>query len=512
MRELAGRELGGRYRLIRQAGVGSTSTVWEATDLVLQRTVAVKVINEDLQSDVEFIEQFRQEAMAAARLSGPGVVPVYDTIREPDLDAVVLEYLTGMALRDFLHKYAPLEAPDTVDLGVQVLTALATAHDAGVIHARVSPNTIILCDDRRVKITDTGFLVIAALDTGPYTAPEVIGGAEGDPRSDVFSVGVVLYECLTGALPYANRPEQGQAPSPMASTGVTVAPQLESSVARALAISPAARYQNATDFSSALSQIDLHREVPPVHQARTESVADLDDRPKAPDLDDRRKASALVAAAIAALVVLAGLGLIATAAGRDAVRDMAEAIGLVGTEGSDGSATEPAPPTAATPSVDQTTTTTLPQGAVISLVAATAFDPPPGSGSEHDELTLNAIDGNPTTAWNTESYANRSFGGLKDGVGLIVETIDVGPITTIDVMSPSQGWSLEIYAAARPAADLAGWGEPLAGASAVAGNAQFDLGGISAGAVLVWITDLGNAAGPLRVDIGEVTLHSGGPG
>ena len=485
--------------LIRQIGIGSTSTVWEATDSVLQRTVAVKVINEPLNDDTAFIEQFRREAMAAARLSGPGIVAIYDTVRESGIDAVVMEFLTGMPLSDFLSKYAPLQAADTVDLGQQVLVALESAHGEGVIHARLRPETIILCDDRRVKITDTGFRVIAARTSGPYEAPETAAGQEPDSRSDIYSVGTVLYECLTGGLPYESIPQQGQMPLPMSSFGVPVSPALEGAVARSLSVTPEARFQSAAEFGRALGQIDLRRESPPVLP------------PTGPISEEEtgRKLPALLAAGFAALVVLAGIALITTEQGRDAVRGIAEGMGLVDSDASDdGPGAETAAPTPAPTAESGTTSTTLAVGAPIALVAASPFDPPPGSGTEHDELAGFAIDGDGSTVWHSESYATGAFGGLKDGVGLIVVPEEISAITTVDVVSPSQGWSLEIFVADQPAADLAGWGEPVAGANAVAGSAQFDLGGLSAGALLIWVIDLGNAPPPLRIDIAEVTMRS----
>lgn len=501
MRELAGRKLGGRYLLARRIGVGTTSTVWEATDEVLQRTVAVKVINESLSADDAFVGQFRRQAMAAARLAGPGIVAIYDTVSEPGIDAVVMEHLIGMTLRDFLLKYAPLSAHDAVDLGRQVLLALESAHSAGVVHTQIQPETIILCDDRRVKLTDTGFLVMATTEEGPYVAPEVAGGCRPDPRSDVFSTGAVLYECLTGTIPFGSPPDAGQTPAAMATANVVVPPALEAAIARSLSVAPEARFQSAAEFRVALGQIDLRKPPPPLPDPET---------PQQEVGEGRSKLPALLAAGVATLVVLAGLALITTGTGRDAVRDLTEGFGLVGADDdpADTAAdTDPQPPEAPADPTSTATSTAPAATDTLVLVSSAAFDPPPGSGSEHDEIVGLSIDGDDSTIWHSESYASREFGGLKDGIGLIVELSEPASIATVDVVSPSQGWSLEIYAAGEPAGDLAGWGEPVAGASAVAGNAQFDLGGTTIGALLVWVTDLGNDPAPVRIEIAEVRLH-----
>jgi hypothetical protein len=139
-------------------------------------------------------------------------------------------------------------------------------------------------------------------------------------------------------------------------------------------------------------------------------------------------------------------------------------------------------------------------GGSVAIRNAVAFDPPPGSGREHDEELANLYDGNPSTRWSTEQYADNLFGGLKDGVGFVVELSEGGRLGRIQVDSPARGWTAQAYVSDSAKPTTEEWGEPVASESDVDGSATFDLGGAEGGAVLIWITDLGSGNNSLAVN------------
>ena len=193
---LADTTLCGRYHLDHLIGSGGMAQVWEGTDLVLGRQVAVKVLHPHLAADGALVARFRQEAVAAARLSHPGIVGVYDTCSDGMHEAIVMELLDAATLRQHLDEYGPLDAETTVRIALRLLDALEAAHRAGLVHRDVKPSNILLCRDGRVKVADFG---IAKADdqtdltqqgtlvgTASYLAPEQLLGGAGDARTDLY--------------------------------------------------------------------------------------------------------------------------------------------------------------------------------------------------------------------------------------------------------------------------------------------------------------------------------------
>lgn len=215
---LVGQVLDDRYEIVRRLARGGMATVYVATDLRLSRTVAVKVMNEGLGDDAEFVARFDAEARAAAHLSHAHVVAVFDQGRDLGRPYIVMEYVEGCTLRQLITREAPMDPLRALDLVEPVVSALAAAHAAGLIHRDVKPENVLISDRGQIKVADFGLAraVTAATNAGTqglvigtvsYIAPELVTRGHADPRSDVYSMGIVLYEMLTG-----HKPHTGETP------------------------------------------------------------------------------------------------------------------------------------------------------------------------------------------------------------------------------------------------------------------------------------------------------------
>jgi eukaryotic-like serine/threonine-protein kinase len=274
---LAGTTLDGRYRIDARIARGGMSTVYSALDLRLDRRVAVKVMSPALAGDPAFVERFGREARAAARLSHPNAVAVFDQgtsdSRSGPVVFLVMELVTGHTLRDLLRERGRLGADEAVSLLEPVLAALAAAHRAGLVHRDVKPENVLLSDDGVVKVADFGLArAVAApsaatlagtfLGTVAYIAPEQVARGTADPRTDVYAAGIVLYEMLTGAPPFdgdsaisvAYRHVHDDVPAP--STVVpSIPPALDELVLRATRREPGARPADAGAFLAELADV-----------------------------------------------------------------------------------------------------------------------------------------------------------------------------------------------------------------------------------------------------------------
>ncbi len=261
---LIGRVLDGRYRVGPKIARGGMATVYEATDLRLDRTVAVKVMHEGLADDDEFVRRFQREARSAARLSHHNVVAVFDTGDDNGTLFLVMEYVPGLTMRDLIRKEAPMSPAKALSVIEPVLGALAAAHDAGILHRDVKPENVLMADDGRVKVADfglarainsetqhtaTGGILIGTVS---YLSPELVVNGKADARADVYAAGVLIYEMLTGHKPHqADSPIQvaykhvhEDIPAPSASTR-GIPPYVDALVARATARDPALRPADA---------------------------------------------------------------------------------------------------------------------------------------------------------------------------------------------------------------------------------------------------------------------------
>ena len=208
---MIGRLLDGRYQIRSRIARGGMATVYLATDLRLERRVAIKVMHGHLADDSKFKERFIQEARSAARLAHPNVVNVFDQGQDSDMAYLVMEYLPGITLRDLLQEHRILTTEQTLDILEAVLAGLAAAHKAGIVHRDLKPENVLLADDGRIKIGDFGLARAASAQTATgtallgtiaYLSPELVTRGVADTRSDIYAVGIMMYEMLVGEQPF----------------------------------------------------------------------------------------------------------------------------------------------------------------------------------------------------------------------------------------------------------------------------------------------------------------------
>jgi hypothetical protein len=267
--EMIGRLIGGRYRLIAPVGEGGMATIWRAVDEQLDREVAVKLLREQFGSDAGFAARFRQEARAAGSLSHPNIVPVYDYGTDTDgAQFIVMQLVEGENLATLLRERSTLETDDAVRIALGVASALEAAHRRGLVHRDVKPGNILITDDGDVKVTDFGIARAVAeasmtvtgttLGSVHYFSPEQARGDEVTGASDVYALGIVLYEMLTGRRPFEGDSAAGVAlkrlseDPPPPSTYRPVPSGLSAVVMRALQREPRDRFPDAGSFAEAL--------------------------------------------------------------------------------------------------------------------------------------------------------------------------------------------------------------------------------------------------------------------
>ena len=258
---MLGRLIDGRYQVRSRIARGGMATVYLATDLRLERRVAIKVMHGHLADDAQFKNRFVQEARSAARLAHPNVVSVFDQGQDADMAYLVMEYLPGITLRDLLRDYGRLTPEQTIDITDAVLSGLAAAHRAGIVHRDLKPENVLLADDGRIKIGDFGLARAVTNSTGTgqallgtiaYLSPELVTRGVADTRSDIYALGIMMFEMLTGEQPFkGEQPMQvayqhanDAVPRP-SKLNRDVPPQLDDLVLWATAKDPSARPADA---------------------------------------------------------------------------------------------------------------------------------------------------------------------------------------------------------------------------------------------------------------------------
>jgi beta-lactam-binding protein with PASTA domain/predicted Ser/Thr protein kinase len=269
----------GRYRVLRKLGTGGMANVYLAEDQELGRSVAIKMLDERHSQDEQFVERFRREAKNAAGLSHPNIVSIYDRGQAEGTYYIAMEYLEGRTLKELLVTRGPTPLPVAIDYTRQILSALGFAHKHGIVHRDIKPHNVVVAPDGRLKVTDFGIArsgtsqmteTGSIIGTAQYLSPEQAKGAPVTPASDIYSVGIVLYEMLTGSVPFTGdtpleiaMKHLSTTPLPPSEHRQEVPPELDAIVLRALAKDPAQRYQSADEMDADLARAARGQAVAP---------------------------------------------------------------------------------------------------------------------------------------------------------------------------------------------------------------------------------------------------------
>jgi beta-lactam-binding protein with PASTA domain/predicted Ser/Thr protein kinase len=268
---LIGTFFDGRYKIVRKLGAGGMANVYLAEDQELGRRVAIKILNDRHANDDQFVERFRREAKNAAALSHPNIVSIYDRGEAEGTYYIAMEYLDGRSLKELIVTRGPAPVPVAVDYARQILSALRFAHRHGIVHRDIKPHNVLVDGEGRVKVTDFGIARAGAsqmteagsiVGTAQYLSPEQARGTNVDQRSDLYSLGVVLYELLTGSAPFGgDTPVEiamkhlSQVPEPPSVKRPNLPHDLDLLVVRALAKDPDDRYQSAEEMDADLERV-----------------------------------------------------------------------------------------------------------------------------------------------------------------------------------------------------------------------------------------------------------------
>jgi serine/threonine-protein kinase len=396
---VVGELIAGRYELEELVGSGGMSNVFRAHDRLLERTVALKILHEQYTRDEDYVERFRREARAVAQLTHPNIVTVIDRGEQDGRQFIVFEYVDGQNLKE-LSAHGPLDAREAIGLALQVAHALSFAHARGLVHRDVKPQNVLLNDEGQAKVTDFGIArsldvhgvtqTGTVLGTSDYIAPEQARGQKVDPKTDIYSLGVVLYELLTGEVPFSGdnfvavaMRHVSEPPPSVLERRPDCPVRVDLAIQRAMAKDPADRFASmdelCTELEACLAELDgrdgegATMIVPPAPRPR-----------RARPQRERRRFPVGIALIVfvAALLVAGGAYLLLSTDSAKKALHVASA---------------PSTP--------------------VQVQGLTAYDPE-GDNSEHDDDAGLATDGNPTTAWTTEQY--RPGGFAKTGVGLVL--------------------------------------------------------------------------------------------
>lgn len=266
---LIGKRIYGRYKIVRMIGGGGMANVYLAQDMILEREVAVKILRMDFNNDEEFIKRFNREAQSATSLYHPNIVSIYDVGEEDDIYFIVMEYVKGLTLKQYIQQHQHIPVEKTLDIMQQITSAISHAHQHGIIHRDIKPQNILIDDEDHVKITDFGIATAlsatsitqtnAVLGSVHYLSPEQARGGMANKKSDIYSLGIVMFELLTGRLPFSGESAvsialkhlQSSTPSPKRWNPL-IPQSVENIVLKAMAKDSFHRYENVEEMKADL--------------------------------------------------------------------------------------------------------------------------------------------------------------------------------------------------------------------------------------------------------------------
>lgn len=299
-----GRKLDGRYEITELIGVGGMADVYKATDLMEDRTVAVKILKAEFSNSEEFLRRFRNESKAIALLSHPNIVKIYDVGFTDEIQFIVMEYIDGITLKEFIDQQGVLRWKDALHFITQILRALQHAHDKGIVHRDIKPQNIMLFSDGTIKVMDFGIARFARIDgktlsdktigSVHYISPEQARGDMTDERSDIYSVGVMLYEMFTGRKPFDGEnpvaialKHMEEDPVPPRDIMPSIPEALEEIVLHAMERDPARRYQSAAEMIKDIDRFKVDQSVVFGYKNNTANTRTVDIDPvRNEDADD----------------------------------------------------------------------------------------------------------------------------------------------------------------------------------------------------------------------------------
>jgi eukaryotic-like serine/threonine-protein kinase len=274
---LVGKHISGRYKIIQLIGGGGMSNVYLAHDIILNRDVAIKILRYDFTNEEEFHRRFQREALSATSLTNPNIVSIYDVGEDEDMHYIVMEYIKGKTLKQYIQEFSPLSAARSVHIMKQLTSAIAHAHEHGIIHRDIKPQNILMDEEGNVKITDFGIATSlgatsytqtnSVIGTVHYLSPEQARGGLATMKSDVYSLGIVFYELLTGELPFSGESAvsialkhlQSETPS-VREFDASIPQSIENIVLKATAKDTNHRYGSAEEMHADLeSSLSVHR-------------------------------------------------------------------------------------------------------------------------------------------------------------------------------------------------------------------------------------------------------------